>query len=103
MKYLKITLAIVALFAFSISNAQDIDAKKEKQFNKIDANNDQAISLEELTTFYKGKTNKKDEAIDAAKILKRKDANDDGKLSLEEFASQGKKKGKEKKKSKNKE
>ena len=94
MKYLKITLAIVALFAFSFSNAQDADAKKKKQFNKIDTNSDKSISLEELTAFYEGKTKKNGEAFDAEKVLKWKDANEDGKLSLEEFASQEKKKAK---------
>ena len=98
MKYLKITLAVVGLMAFSQSYAQEIDAKIVKRFAKTDVNNDKSITLEEFTAFYEGKKNKAGEAFDAAKILKKKDANDDGKLSLEEFASKGKKKGKGKKK-----
>lgn len=98
MKILKITLAVAALFTFSFSNAQDVAAKKEKQFNKIDSDNDKSISLEELTSFYEGKTKKNGEAFDAKKVLKWKDANKDGKLSLEEFTTKPKKKGNKKKK-----
>jgi len=100
MKYLKTTLAIASIFAFSFSNAQDVTAKKEKQFNKIDSNNDKSISLEELTSFYEGKTRKNGEAFDAKKVLKHKDTNEDGKLSLEEYTTKPKKKGKGKKKKK---
>ena len=98
MKHLKITFAIAALFAYSFSNAQDVTAKKEKQFNKIDTNSDKSISLEELTAFYEGKTKKNGEAFDAKKVLKWRDSNEDGKLSLEEFTTKPKKKGKGKKK-----
>ena len=102
MKYLKITLSIIGILAFSQSYAQDIDAKVEKRFSKIDSNSDESVSLEELTAFYKGKTNKQGDAFDAEKIFTRKDANEDGGLTLEEFAAKGKKKVKAKKKNKKK-
>jgi len=98
MKHLKITLAIVTIFAFSQSYAQDTNPKLEKKFTKIDSNSDNAISLEELNAFYEGKKNKKGNAFNVDKMFLNKDANDDGKLSLEEFAAKGKKKSKNKKK-----
>ena len=98
MKYLKITLAIAFVLTFSQSYAQDIDAKVEKRFKKADTNNDKAISLEELTAFFKGKKTKEGKPFNAEKTFARKDANEDKKLSLEEFASKGKKKTKGKKK-----
>ena len=98
MKYLKITLAVVAMLAFSQTYAQDVDAKVAKRFAKADANSNKSISLEELTAFYKGKETKKGEPFDADKIFSKKDTNADGKLSLEEFAAKGKKKGKGKNK-----
>jgi len=102
MKYLKITLSIIGLLAFSQSYAQDIDAKVEKRFSKIDSNSDESVNLEELTAFYKGKINKQGKAFDAEKVFARKDANEDGELTLEEFAAKGKKIGKGNKKNKNK-
>ena len=102
MKYLKITLAAAALFTFSQTHAQDVDAKIEKRFIKADTDNDKAISLEELTAFYEGKKTKKGEAFETDKIFAKKDVNEDGSLSLEEFATKGKKMGKGNKKGKGK-
>ena len=76
----------------------EVAVELENQPNKIDSDNDKSISLEELTSFYEGKTKKNGEAFDDIKVLKWKDANKDGKLSLEEFTTKPKKKGKKKKK-----
>ncbi|QHI39261.1 hypothetical protein IMCC3317_46660 [Kordia antarctica] len=102
MKYLKITLAVVALFAFSQTYAQDIGPKLKKKFAKIDTNSDNSVSLEELTAFYEGKKTKKGHPFKADKILLKKDTNKDGKLSLEEFAAKWDKKAKAKGKGKGK-
>jgi len=101
MKYLKLTIAGLAMFAFSQTYAQEVDAKVKKRFEKADTNNDKSISLEELTVFYDGKKTKKGDPFNADKIFAKKDTNEDKKLSFEEFNAKGTAKGKKKGKKKN--
>lgn len=98
MKYLKITIAVVAMSMFSQTYAQDVDPKVKKRFEKADSNSDNSISIEELTAFYEGKKTKNGDPFNADKTFTRKDVNGDKKLSFEEFAAKGKKKSKGKKK-----
>ncbi len=86
MKYLKITFAIIAIMAYGQSHAQGVKPMLKKKFEKIDSNSNKTISLEELTTFHKGKVNKKGTPINANKVFANKDANNDGKITLKEFA-----------------
>ncbi|WP_226294230.1 EF-hand domain-containing protein [Aquimarina algicola] len=92
MNYSKIILATILLTSFSQLQAQDVDPKQKKKFEKIDANNDNGIDLDELSAFYKGKKKKNGKDFDAAKMFAKKDADNNGKLTLQEFVNKGKKK-----------
>ena len=68
-----------------------IPESKVKNFNKLDANKDEKLSLEEFTQTVKTSFEKKGDTSDAYKAeakkrFKRRDQNKDAALSLEEFA-----------------
>ncbi len=67
-------------------DAQEIDEKKQKRFEKIDKDSDGKISKEELTKFLDGKTNKKGEPKDANLEFLGGDHDGDGAITLEEYA-----------------
>ncbi|MDO7173159.1 EF-hand domain-containing protein [Mariniflexile sp. AS56] len=98
MKIIKITFVVLGVLAFSTSYGQDQDREKlekqKKQFDKIDKDSNEAISLEEMTIFYEGKKNKSGDIINADKMFKNKDNNADGKLTFEEFIAKPEKKKK---------
>jgi len=98
-KTLKFGIVVVALCAFSVTNAQD--RKKpdpEKMFASYDADEDKLISLDE----YKSKKRKKEMEADVLeKRFAKMDENSDGSVTLEEFkASMNNQKGKGKGKKK---
>ena len=85
------TIVAVALMGSALCYAQDADAaKKQKQFEKIDADKNGSISLEEL------KAGSKDPAK-AEKNFTKLDADKNGALSLEEYSAAPTKKPKKEK------
>lgn len=89
-KTLKVSLLIIALGSISFVNAQDEKRKNkhnpEELFKKLDANNDDSLSLEE----FKGKRQRKDREEIIGNNFKELDADANGSLSLEEFTSRKK-------------
>ena len=94
LKMLKTGTLVLALFAFSLTNAQEKKKPNaEKKFKKIDKNDDGRISLVE----FKNKKAKKE--VSEAKKEKRFakiDADSNGFISLEEFKKSKKRKKKNK-------
>ncbi|MCL5245315.1 hypothetical protein M4I21_05815 [Cellulophaga sp. 20_2_10] len=85
MKIVKITLVLCSLCFATSAIAQDKEAKTKKKFSRIDTNKDNAIDIAEITTFYKDKTNKKGEKIDAELLFLGLDADANNSITLQEF------------------
>ncbi|WP_298493944.1 hypothetical protein [uncultured Algibacter sp.] len=68
------------------SKKQNVSKDKQTQkFGWIDTDKNDAISLEELKEFHKGKKTKKGEPIKTELMFLGLDSNDDDKITLEEF------------------
>ena len=68
------------------SKKQNVSKDKQTQkFGWIDTDKNDAITLEELKEFHKGKKTKKGEPIKTELMFLGLDSNDDGKITLEEF------------------
>jgi len=83
------TVVAITLMGSALCHAQDA-AKKQNQFNKIDADKNGSISLEE----YKAKSKTPEQAD---KKFKKLDADKNGSVSLEEFSAAKPKKPKKQK------
>ena len=59
--------------------------KQTQRFGWIDKDKNDAITLEELKEFHKGRKNKKGEPVQSELMFLGLDSNDDGKINLEEF------------------
>lgn len=71
-----------------VKNKTDIPTDKvAKKLFWMDANKDNSVSLDEMKAFFKGKKNKKGEAIDGNDMFIGWDANDDGKVTVNELAN----------------
>mgnify|MGYP000908382189 CR=1 FL=1 len=83
LKRLKIGTLVLALFAFSLTNAQE--KKKhtpEQKFKKIDTNQDGVIGLKE----FKNKMDKKEVSVEKEeKRFFKMDADSNGAVTLQEF------------------
>ncbi|WP_111707586.1 EF-hand domain-containing protein [Lutibacter citreus] len=61
------------------------DGKAEKKLYWMDKDKNGSVSLDEMKSFFKGKKDKKGEAMNAENIFYGTDANDDGTVNLEEL------------------
>lgn len=85
MRIVKIMLLLCSLCFVTTAFAQDKEAKTKKKFGWIDTNKDKAIDLVEMTAFYKDKTNKKGEKIDAELLFLGLDTDGNNSITLQEF------------------
>ena len=64
------TLIIISIFSINnIAFAQSESHKSLKMFNIIDGDKNEAVTLYEISDFYKDKVNKKGESLDPKKRL----------------------------------
>ncbi|MEP0214237.1 MAG: hypothetical protein ABJD66_13525 [Cellulophaga sp.] len=103
MRIVKFTLLLCALCFITTAVAQDKEAKTKKKFGWIDTNKDNAIDLAEMIAFYKDKTNKKGNKIDAELLFLGLDADANNSITLKELGQKVNwKAAKEKRKANNK-
>ena len=85
------TVAAVTLMGSALCHAQDASAKRQKQFNKLDADKNGSLILEEYTSI----AGDSEDATRRAAFFKRLDADANGSLTFEEFTSNPNRRSKE--------
>ncbi|WP_296380931.1 hypothetical protein [Winogradskyella sp.] len=84
MKVLK-SLIIVSIFSFGNLGYSQSDNKQVKKFNLIDGDSNEVITIREMASFYKNKSNKDGQPIDSDKLFYSLDANKNSIVTLSEY------------------
>jgi len=85
MKTLQALIVVSIFFIGNLAFAQSNNAKEIKQFDLIDGDNNEVITIREMIAYYEDTANKEDESTEAKKMFYGLDANENSIITLDEF------------------